>query len=230
MTVITIEYLFKFTYGAQESITLDIEKRCAEMVMAADRELPFWARLDFHTCPNCPLPLSEHDWCPLAGSLVEIVGLFDRVLSYDKVAVEVKTPERTILQTTSAQKAVSSLMGVVIATSGCPHTVFLKPMARFHLPFASREETLYRATSMYLLAQHFREKRGQEHDSSFEGLKQIYADMEEVNIAIAERLRVASESDTSVNSLIVLDVFTKIVPYIVDCSLDDLESLFTPYL
>jgi hypothetical protein len=31
----------------------------------------------------------------------------------------------------------------------------VKPMARFHLPLASEEETIYRATTMYLLAQYF---------------------------------------------------------------------------
>ena len=37
-----------------------------------------------------------------------------------------------------------------MALSGCPVLEQLKPMARFHLPFASVEETIYRAASMYL--------------------------------------------------------------------------------
>jgi len=40
----------------------------------------------------------------------------------------------------------------------------LKPMVRFHLPFASIEETKYRAISMYLLAQYFLYQQGSQPD------------------------------------------------------------------
>ena len=58
-----------------------------------------------------------------------------------------------------------------MATSGCPHMDFFKPMARFHLPLANAEETVYRATSMYLLAQYFLQREGKEADMELEGLK-----------------------------------------------------------
>jgi hypothetical protein len=77
--------------------------------------------------------------------------VFDRIISYDTIRLDVTTRERFISQDTTAQRGISSLLGLLIATSGCPHTRFLRPMARHHLPFASCEETLYRAASMYAL-------------------------------------------------------------------------------
>ena len=34
--------------------------------------------------------------------------------------------------------------GLIMATAGCPWTDRLRPMARFHLPFATEAETVYR--------------------------------------------------------------------------------------
>ena len=55
---------------------------------------------------------------------------------------------------------VFSLIGIYMVTSGCPIMDKLRPMARFHLPFASTEETIYRAISTYLLGQYFLEQKG----------------------------------------------------------------------
>jgi len=66
-------------------------------------------------------------------------------------------------------------MGLVIATSGCPHTLFLKPMARFHLPLASVTETIYRASAMYLTAQYFLKQDGKEVDFSLNNIRKIFA-------------------------------------------------------
>ncbi len=53
---------------------------------------------------------------------------------------------------TTAQQAMSSVLGLIMATAGCPWTDRLRPMARFHLPFASEAETVYRSVCMFLLA------------------------------------------------------------------------------
>ena len=121
-------------------------------------------------------------------------------------------------------------MGIVIATSGCPHTVFLKPMARFHLPFATEEETLYRATSMYLLAQYFLQREGKKGDFELQGLREIYDNIQLVNTAIAKRLRAACKTDASVNAIICLDMYAKAIPYVIEESLEEIRYLFTPYL
>ena len=168
MGTIPIQYKFTLADGSKENFNLELNDNTLELINFAPENLPDWTKLDFHKCPHCPFDSSSVPYCPVAKNLVPIVTLFEKLLSYDEIYVEVVTKERSMAQDTTAQRAISALMGLVMATSGCPHTSFFKPMARFHLPFASEKETLYRATSMYLLAQYFLEKEGHgfDHDLS----------------------------------------------------------------
>jgi len=159
-----------------------------------------------------------------------VVDGFDDLKSFDRIRVEVVTPERRIHQETTVQKGVSSLMGLLIATSGCPWTVFLKPMARFHLPLASHDETLYRASSMYMLAQYFVHKSGRQPDLTLTQLSIIYQQLQNINTAMADRLRAASRTDSTVNAIILLDMLAKTMPYAVDDRLDELSHLFDAYM
>ena len=84
-----------------------------------------------------------------------VIDGFADLVSYDKVRVTVESEERSVVATLSAQQALASLMGLIMASSGCPRTAVFRPMARFHLPFSSESETAYRVAAMYLLAQHF---------------------------------------------------------------------------
>ena len=94
------------------------------------------------------------------------------VLSHQTLDAEVISGGRSIRANTSAQAVASSIMGLISATSGCPHTAFLKPLAWFHLPFASEEETVFRAVSAWLLKQYFRECDGELGDWTLDGLKE----------------------------------------------------------
>ena len=121
------------------------------------------------------------------------------------------------------------MMGLVIATSGCPHAAFFKPMARFHLPLASKEETIFRATSMYLLAQYFLNQSGKSADLELKELSMIYDNMQVVNLAIAERLRAATITDSSINAIVILDNYAKSLPFAIEKSLQDIRYLFASY-
>jgi hypothetical protein len=225
----SIQYTFKLPDGSQEWIDLALDRDTMQLTGNESDARPAWTKLEFHQCPNCPLSPKEHPHCPLALSLVPLVERFDGLLSHDTIELEVVTEERKITQTTSAQRGISSLMGLVIATSGCPHASFLRPMARFHLPLASKEETTYRATSMYLLAQYFLRNEGASADLELDGLSKIYRELGTINSAIAERLRSATTSDSSVNAIIVLDVYAKTVEMVIEESLGRIRHLFAPY-
>jgi hypothetical protein len=225
----TVYYNFKLPDGTQEGFHLRLDPETLELRGNTPSDSPEWTKLDFHQCPNCPLKVEEHPDCPLALRLVNLVQRFDGLLSHEKVDMEVVTEERTITQKTTAQRGISSLMGLVIAASGCPHTAFLRPMARFHLPFASNEETVYRATSMYLLAQYFLKKEGAPSDLELDGLSRIYENMQIINVAVAERLRAATTTDSSVNAIVVLDVYAKTVEMVIEGSLERIRYLFSPY-
>lgn len=225
-----IEYRFKLSDEKKETFRIELNPVSLDLIVKVPEPPPGWTKLDFHQCPNCPLDPDNHRFCPLALSIVEIVEHFDHVLSYDRIHLEVLTEERHISQQTSAQKGLSSLMGLLIATSGCPHTECFKPMARFHLPLANRDETIYRAVSTYLLAQYFIHREGGEADFRLEGLKKIYDNIQKVNCSVAERLRTVSEADSPVNAIVILDTYAKAIPSVIEDSLKNIKYLFDPFI
>ncbi|MBN1254913.1 MAG: hypothetical protein JXA50_06540 [Deltaproteobacteria bacterium] len=229
MEIITIRYYLTLPEGVRETFTVKLDVAKLELVDNIPDSLPTWAQLDFCQCSHCPFTPAECPYCPLAANLVPIVERFEGLISYSEIAVDVMTAERFITQHTTVQRGMSSLMGLVMATSGCPYMAFFKPMARFHLPFASAEETVYRATSMYLLAQYFLNKEGHNADLTLAGLREIYYDIEVVNVAVAKRLRAATEADSAVNAIILLDIYTKAMPVVIEESLGEIRYLFTPY-
>lgn len=181
----------------------------------ADAALPEgapWAALDFHQCPFCPLRADRSPACPAAVALARLLENCHGLDSYEAVNLEVITRERTVSRRTTVQQGLAALFGLVIGTSGCPKTAFFRPMAHFHLPLASPRETLYRAASSYLLAQYFRQLKGETPDWELKGLVRHYADMQVLNRHLAFRLRDATQTDAAVNAIILLDVLAKGFP------------------
>jgi hypothetical protein len=221
-----ISYRFLFPNNREELIEVKIDKQTMESLPDDSVTPPDWCKLEFHQCPNCPLRAIPQTWCPLAVRLVKLMSTCQNVLSYDEVKMEVTTPERMVTKNTTAQRAVSSLMGLVMATSGCPHMLFLKPMARYHLPFATQEETIFRVVSTYLLEQYFRHKQALSTDLELENLKKIYGEIQIVNMAMTSRLRTIGVQDSAVNAVVLLDIFAKLLPSSVEDSLEDIRYLF----
>lgn len=226
---LVIEYLLQLEDGSTELFTVRIDRRTMELLPDHADELPDWTGLAFFRCPGCSLP-DSFSHCPAAANLAAIVRRCERILSFDRLLLQVTTSERTIRQQTTAQKAICSLMGLVIAASSCPRTAFFKPMARFHLPLASEEETIFRATSTYMLYQYFVNNDGGRADFEMKGLEDIYLKMQEVNMGMAKRVRAASSGDSSVNAIVLLDMYAKAMPYFLRKSLEELRYLFEPFL
>ena len=80
------------------------------------------------------------------------------------------------------------------------------------------------------LAQYFLKTEGRHADLEFTGLTKIYQNMQIVNVAIANRLRSTSMSDSAINAIVILDNFAKHLPYAIEKSLKDLRHLFLPFL
>ena len=230
MESVTIQYCFTLPDGSQEVFDLQLDAQSVELLGNTPKAFPSWTNLDFHQCPHCPLVIDTHPHCPLAANLVNIVEPFDRLLSYERIHVDVVTESRLISRDTAAEEGISSLMGLVIPTSGCPKTAFFKPMARFHLPFASQEETIFRVASTYLLGQFFRRKEGQDADLELKGLRKIYEDVQVVNASVAARLQSATEKDSTLNAIVLLDMYAKILSHAIEQSLEEIRYLFAPFL
>jgi hypothetical protein len=235
MKPIIIDYQFCLRGGPQDQYRVVLDSQRMESISQKDvdpsiDEAPEWTRLDFNQCDNCPLDTASTPHCPAAMNMVELVKRFARLLSYDEITVIVNTNERQIYKDTTIQRGVCSLMGLLMATSGCPMMTFFKPMARFHLPFASTEETIWRATSSYLLAQYYLWQDHKDADITFEGLSRIYNEIQTVNISFARRLRAACQHDSMVNAIILLDMFAQSMPTAIDESLNEIRHMFAPFL
>ncbi|MFO7810435.1 MAG: hypothetical protein R6V47_03580 [Candidatus Delongbacteria bacterium] len=225
-----IEYIYTFKNGRTKNFQFEWDRNSLELKgVKPVSDLPGWTDLEFHQCPNCPLQTATVKKCPLAVSLVNMVRFFDDLKSFHKVHLTVKMDNKEISQHTTVQKAVSAMMGLVSAVSGCPHLSFFKPMAYFHLPLADKESTIYRATSMYLLAQYFLAKAGKDHELDLKGLNTIYKNIGIVNMSMADRIREASRTDSAINAIITLDIYAKTVPFHIDSSLSSLKDLFSSY-
>lgn len=227
--MIVISYLFTLAGGGVISHEVKLDSLTGASPPAAQEDFPAWVDLHFHQCPNCPLDRAATPRCPAAEKIAPLTALANSLVSHDQIEVEIVTPERRIVQTTTAQRAMSALVGLELAASGCPLLAYFRPMARFHLPLATEEETAYRAMSMYLCAQYFVRQKGAESDFTLEGLKKIYGQLQQVNRAFAARLRAASDQDAAVNALVLLDMFAKGVPYTIDQALYQFDGLFSAY-
>jgi len=230
MEALEIKYSFHFSGNRFESFLLKLSPVTLEQLDPPKIDLPEWTRLDYQKCPHCPLDSKEHPYCLAAKNLIGLVGAFAHVISHEPVNLEVVTVDRKVIEKTTAQRAIGSLLGLLLSTSGCPHTAYFKPMARFHLPLASPEETIFRATSMYLLAQYFLWNDGKNVDHDLIGLTKIYKNLHILNISLAKRLRTATSKDSSINAVIVLDVFTHTLPMMIEKQLESIRPLFKSYL
>ncbi len=142
------------------------------------------------------------------------------------VAVE----ERIYAKDTTVQQGLTPLLGILMTTSGCPVMEQLKPMVRFHLPFASLTETIFRMSTMFLMAQFLRALEGKSAVWSLDGLTKVYTEVGKVNRDFALRLRVAAKKDANVNALVNLDCFATMVPLAADDTLREIRPYFKSYL
>ena len=230
MNSVDITYIVRASGHEEQRYPVRLDAESLDIIEPAINEHPDWARLSFHQCPSCTLDAAEHEWCPLALHLVELNRRFAGLVSHDPVELEVRTAERRVIADTTAQKAISSLVGLLIPCSGCPHTRVFRPMARFHLPLSSELESIYRVSSMYLLAQYFVRKGGRDSDLDLHELEAVYRRMQEINRHAARRLLDASETDSMVNAVVVLDTLAKTLPYVIEESINELRNIFAGYV
>jgi len=140
-----ITYICKIDNGQAIQFEVDLDRDDSSHSGAH----PEWTELDFHQCSNCPLDKNTHSHCPASLDIKDIASRFSALMSHGEVDVTVITVERDYFKRCDVQTALSSLFGLVLATSACPILAELKSMAIFHLPFASLEETIFRTVGFY---------------------------------------------------------------------------------
>jgi hypothetical protein len=222
---ITYKYCFDFPNGMKKRFLVQLDGRTF-LFKPAVHALPDWTILTENQCSCCALKNVPH--CPLAVNISELVTSFKDIVSYEACMVSCITAERTVSKNTLVQDGLSSIMGIIMATSGCPTMDILKPMARFHLPFATVDEAMFRSTSVYLLRQYFTFQKGGAGDFFLKNLKSYYEEIESVNKGILNRIRQASQLDADRNAIVILNALAQILNLEIDDDLRSLRRIFFP--
>ncbi|MBF0224760.1 MAG: hypothetical protein HQK76_04820 [Desulfobacterales bacterium] len=221
-----IDYEFFFHNGRKKIFSIFLNPETLSYIAPNVENPPQWTILKNHQCSCCKM--NEHDflYCPIALSTFDVVENFKNFLSTEKCDVFCKTQERTYMKQTSAMEGIASILGIIMATSGCPVMGFFKPMARFHLPFSTVLETIVRATSMYLLRQYFEYKKGNPPDINLKKLYEYYKKVQSVNEGFLLRINSIVSKDADMNAIIILHSFAQLLSIEILEQLNNIEYLF----
>jgi hypothetical protein len=220
---LSIRYRFDLPDGTQKTLNFTFHPATFRLTNAPPAAPPFWTELKFNQCANCPLSPAAHPHCPAALQLAAALEPLKALVSFDTVGVTVLQSDRTVYVETTAQQAMSSVLGLIMATAGCPWTDRLRPMARFHLPFANEAETVYRIVSMFLLS---REMTSTDTRPTFGALTELYENLHLVNRDMSRRLGAATNTDPARNAMALLDSYATLLPAALDRSLEEWKPLF----
>ncbi|SDX43526.1 DUF6901 family protein [Marinobacter mobilis] len=164
--------------------------------------LPAWTRLENCQCSNCPLRASDSVSCPAGVAMLPVVDAFQAEDAYQNVEVTVTDEHRSYVKKTTLEEALRSLLGLKMATSGCPVLSELKSMAVHHLPFASSDEFIMRSVSHYLLEQYFEMRHGKDPDWMLKGLVERNQRLQLVNQALWQRIHSVCRGDSNLKALL----------------------------
>ena len=226
-----IKYEFFFENKRFEAFDLTFKKSDQSLQPFPKENAEPWTKLKFNQCRVCTLKATEHKYCPVARNLSYVLLQFKDDPSYEKVRVKVTSEQRVIEKEASLQEGVSPLMGLIMATSGCPVLDKFKPMAFMHLPFSNKDETIFRAVSTYLTAQYVLKMKGFTPDWELKNFKGMYAKVKQINSDFAKRLQEIKGNDAIVNALVRLDMFAQAGSFMFSEDwVKRLESIFSAYL
>lgn len=224
--VVEIAYRISNADGRVQQYTIRLDRQTARLLNPPPSSPPEWTRLDVCQCANCPLEVANHPHCPLAVQLAQVVDDWSDAFSFQDVDYIVTTDERRFTGSTEARKILGSLLGLIMATSDCPRMQFLRPLARFHLPLASPEETAFRSLSAYLLEQYFLAPETRSADT-FDSFIERYAEIQTVNAGLTARIRQASQEDAVIDAVLGLDLLAHRIPFFARETVDSLRPLFS---
>lgn len=221
-----ISYRFFANSDHPLPVVLQFYPKTFRLILPGDSPRPDWTHLKHRRCPNCPLDETT-PYCPSALGIAMFLPAFANRISYEKAVIEVETPIRTFVANTTFQTGMAALIGLVCATSGCPLTRFLRPMARYHTPFADEKETLARSFAIWLLGRYIaRQQKGGDEPLSLEELKRHYGELSAMNLALSNRIRDSVNRDAALNAVVILDLFAQIAPVNIDGDFEDIADLY----
>ncbi len=193
-----VRYVFQLP---DEELAFEIDTSGTEQ--QKDVDYPDWTLLAYHQCKCCPLDPEKVRYCPAATRIHHLLEAFADKSSIERVQVAVHTSRRTYHGEVDLQVGVNSLLGLLMATSGCPVLDPLKTMAQFHLPFSNTRETLFRTIGAYLTQQYFVRKNGGNPDWGLNGLRDLYNRLETLNQDFSQRIQGLVQGDAMANAIVI---------------------------
>jgi hypothetical protein len=227
----TIRIDYDFRFGGQRpdmEFSVRLDRATATALPPLESASAVWTRLEYHQCEICPFTAGERLDCPIAFNISGLADAFSEVFSIEEAEIVVSTEERTCLKRERVAQGLSSILGIYLAASGCPHMDILKPMARFHLPFASLEETLFRHLGNYLIRQYFESLALGGGDLSLRQLAEHYARTDRVNHGICRRIASVTAGDANRNALATLNAIGLMLRFQEEGRFDAIKYLYRP--
>ncbi len=225
MNPIVISYIFSSNGDAEKKFELKFNPETMEYLPEEKSNHPDWTRLEHCQCKNCPLAKEQVEFCPIAKNIADVASHFSEDKSHKECLIKVITAERTYIKEAKLQTGLFSILGLLMPTSGCPRMSFLKPMARFHMPFSSANETLVRSLSMHLLTQFCLYKKGEKADYNLDLLEENYKQVNVINQGMISRIRSMAKGDASQNAIVILDGFASFLELEKTSQFSELENL-----
>ena len=119
--ILTYHYRFTFPDGAVKDFEPRLNDKTLTLIMDREQKCPEWAELRNFKCSNCTLDEAKHKYCPVAMSLMDLIGSFGGSNSYEEVDVLIETGARKYAKHTTLQQGLSSLIGIYMVSCGCPN-------------------------------------------------------------------------------------------------------------
>jgi len=184
---LSISYFFHF--DEKDEVVFETIINTPSMIHSLPRNYvpPEWAKT--FRCSICPSPPDDATCCNMCGSIAYLVNEFKAHKPDEPCTISVRTENRNYTLKQDFQTGFFSILGLYLATSDCPHLCFLKPLARFHLPFASSIETTFRTIGAYLLGEFFKSRKGTTPDWNLQNLAEAYKRVSTVNTEIISHLK-----------------------------------------
>ncbi|MFS2125746.1 DUF6901 family protein [Pseudomonas sp. Pseusp97] len=217
-----IEYRITLDDEHEFSYRIELERQYEPQIAA---QTPRWTRLENNRCSNCPLNPAQYSHCPAAVDLHRVIEDFRGLPAFKKVSVQVRTPEREYIKHAGLEEGLRALLGVIMATSACPLLGRLKPMAQQHLPFASNQEFILRAVSLYLMRQYFNFREGRHADWELKGLVKQFQQLQLVNQAFWQRIHETCEGDSNLKAFLSFFSMASSMSYSLEAQLQKVRPL-----
>ena len=223
-----ITYEFRLKDGIKKTFRIRLDPVTISFLPGEQIEKTIWMRLGYLQCECCPLEEKDFPYCPIAVNMGKLCEEFKNIPSFDKCVVRCTTIERTYTKKTSIMEGLASVFGIIMATSDCPVMSFFKPMARFHLPFSTIQETVFRVASIHLLKQYFECRDAGRTEFDLESLNEHYRKVRMINEGLMARLSRVVKKDADKNAVNILHSLCQILSREISFSFNSVEYLFKP--